>query len=104
MDIAAPATLNINVIIADRTYPMKVKPNEEEVVRNAAKRVNEKVKEFQLQYGTNDKQDFLAMAALMYAVDLFDKEEKTQLGDNKISEKLLQLDQTLDQYLNKSTS
>lgn len=104
MDIAAPATLNINVIIADRTYPMKVKPNEEEVVRNAAKRVNEKVKEFQEQYGTNDKQDFLAMAALMYAVDLFNKEEKNQLGDNKISEKLQQLDQTLDQYLNKSGS
>ena len=46
MDIAAQTALNINVIVADRSYPMKVKPEEEEMVRNAAKEVNERIKEF----------------------------------------------------------
>ena len=99
MDIAAPSALNINVIVADRTYPMKVKPEEEEMVRNAAKEVNEKIKEFQVQYGTNDKQDFLAMTALMYSVDLHSKEEQTQEGDSQLSQKLDQLDKTLDNFL-----
>lgn len=99
MDIATPTNLNINIIVADRTYPMKVKPDEEEIVRNAAKQVNEKVKEFQVQYGTNDRQDFLAMTALTYAVDLHKNEVKAQQGNSQLSSKLDQLDKTLDNFL-----
>ena len=39
--------LNITVIIADRPYRMKINPSEEEKVRNAAKQVNDKLKELQ---------------------------------------------------------
>ena len=62
-------TININLIIADRPYPLKIKQSEEEDIRRAAKEINQKVKDFQQSYSAKDKQDYLAMCALMYAVE-----------------------------------
>ena len=61
--------ININLLIADRPYPLKIKPEEEEMVRKVAKEINEKVKQFQYQYAAKDKQDYLAMCALMLGVE-----------------------------------
>ena len=62
--------IGINVIIADRPYPLKVQKGDEGNIRKAAKMLNQKIKEFQLKYDAKDKQDYLAMSALMYTVDL----------------------------------
>jgi cell division protein ZapA len=91
--------ININVIIADRPYPLKVKPEEEEGIRKAAKRLNERVKEFQNSYEAKDKQDYLAMCALHYAVDLENIEHKLRQQDEVVSEKLQSLDHTLATFL-----
>ncbi|MEX0813256.1 MAG: cell division protein ZapA [Chitinophagales bacterium] len=61
--------ININLLIADRPYPLKIKPEEEEMVRKVAKEINEKVKQFQNRYAAKDKQDYLAMCALMMGVE-----------------------------------
>lgn len=61
--------ININLLIADRPYPLKIKPEEEEMVRKVAKEINEKVKQFQDRYAAKDKQDYLAMCALMLGVE-----------------------------------
>ena len=55
--------LSIKIKIADREYPMKVEPDEEERIRKAGKIVNEKIKLFKSQFGIDDKQDLLAMVA-----------------------------------------
>jgi len=97
-----PNLININVIIADRPYPLKVKPEEEEGIRKAAKRLNEKVKEFQNSYEAKDKQDYLAMCALQYAVELQNVEGRLLQQDEAVSEKLATLDHTLADFLQQS--
>lgn len=91
--------ININVIIADRPYPLRVKPEEEERVRNAARDINNKVKQFQTQYSGKDKQDFLAMASLMYAVEASSFQNKITINDSAFGPKLDELDQLLTQAL-----
>ena len=91
--------ININVIIADRPYPLRVKPEEEERVRNAARDINNKVKQFQTQYAGKDKQDFLAMSALMFAVEASSYQNKTVINDSSFGNRLDELDQLLTKAL-----
>ncbi len=92
--------ININLIIADRSYPLKVRPEEEEVVRKAAKRLNEKVKEFQQQYSAKDKQDYLAMCALMNEVEVMAGKGKGSFDDPALFDKLHELDSLLSETVN----
>ncbi len=55
--------LSIKIRIADREYPMKVDAEEEERIRLAGKKINEKLKLYRDQFGIDDKQDLLAMVA-----------------------------------------
>ena len=55
--------LSIKIKIADREYPMKVEASDEERIRLAGKKVNEKVRLYREQFGIDDKQDLLAMVA-----------------------------------------
>ncbi|MDH5474259.1 MAG: cell division protein ZapA [Cyclobacteriaceae bacterium] len=61
--------LSIKIRIADREYPMKVKPEDEENVRRAGKIINERIKSYREQFGIDDKQDLLAMVAFDSLVD-----------------------------------
>ena len=87
--------ININLLIAGRSYPLKIKPQEEELVRRAAKRVNEKVQEFQEQYAAKDKQDYLAMCALMCEVEVLAGKEKITISDTGFFDKLREIEQML---------
>ena len=62
--------ININVAIAERIYPLRIKTEEEETIRSAARMINEKIKEYHNHYAAKDKQDFLAMLALTLAVEV----------------------------------
>jgi|694.fasta_scaffold62175_3 hypothetical protein len=64
-----PTVININVMLAERLYPLSIEPSEEATVRQAAKMINDKIKSYQQLYAAKDKQDFLAMIALTFAVD-----------------------------------
>lgn len=64
-----PNVININVMLAERLYPLSIEPSEEATVRLAAKMINDKIKSYQQLYAAKDKQDFLAMIALTFAVD-----------------------------------
>ena len=55
--------LSIKIKIADREYPMKVDIEDEERIRLAGKKINEKIKLYRDQFGIDDKQDLLAMVA-----------------------------------------
>lgn len=58
--------LTITVHIAERPYRLKIRREEEEVVRQAVKEINEKIKSYSNTYAFNDKQDLLAMTALHF--------------------------------------
>ena len=55
--------LSIKIKIAGREYPMKVDSEDEERIRLAGKKINEKIKLYRDQFGIDDKQDLLAMVA-----------------------------------------
>ena len=88
--------ININVIIADRPYPLKIQKDEESCVRNAVKLIKDKMMEMQKTYASSDKLDYLAMTALTISVSL----QQIQ-GNDSLStyEKLSQLDAALLLFL-----
>lgn len=92
-------TININVIVADRPYRLKVKPAEEATVRKAAKMIKDKMRELQKQYEVKDKQDFLAMSALMFAVETLNTKNTPPPKHKDLSEKLNQLDGILTEFV-----
>ena len=59
--------ISIKVNIGTRTYPLTVKPEEEDVIRQAAKNINDSIKNRQDNYAVKDVQDLLAMTALQLA-------------------------------------
>lgn len=57
----------INIVIGDRTYRVKVSPEDEEVVRKTLKTINDKLLEFKTQFAGKDMQDYASMVLLWYA-------------------------------------
>ena len=71
--------LAIKVQIAERFYPLKIERREEERIRKAAKLINDKLLQYKQRYTDKDSQDFLAMAALQFVIQLLDCESKQNL-------------------------
>lgn len=91
--------LSIKIKIADREYPMKVKRKDEERLRSAGKLLNEKIKHYREQFGIDDKQDLLAMAAFDCLIDKLADDENLQVIDQTVVEKMNHLNQLVSQAL-----
>ena len=89
--------VQINVMVSDRIYPLKVSESEKEEVVNAVKLVNEKIREYQRMYDGKDKQDYLAMVLLLFAVEHMRNEKKIIIEDSGFEDKLSELEQILSQ-------
>ena len=57
----------VNIIIGDRSYRIKTKPSDEEVIRKTVKMINDKIIEFKTQFAGKDMQDYIAMVIIWYA-------------------------------------
>lgn len=68
--------LAIKLKILDRYYPLKIDWDDEEKLREAAKRINDIVAKYQSRYSNKDEQDFLAMAALQFVTKLVEVEQE----------------------------
>ena len=68
--------LSIKVQIAERFYPLKIKRQDEEKIRQAASLINDKVLKYKQRYTDKDTQDFMAMAALQFVINLIDCEQQ----------------------------
>lgn len=91
--------LSIKIKIADREYPMKVKPDEEARVRTAAKEINERYKNYRQQFGIDDKQDLLAMIAFDCLVEKMRQDEHKGYVDVTVQERITRLNQMLNQVI-----
>ncbi|AWO00933.1 cell division protein ZapA [Chitinophaga alhagiae] len=90
----------VNIVVADRTYRIKIRTEEEEDVRRVMKEVNEKIIEFKAAYAGKDIQDYIAMALIMYATHPATSGGKAQAGVAPfLLEKLQHLDNLLDEHL-----
>mgnify|MGYP001361590721 FL=1 len=83
----------IKLNIGNRVYPLSVDTNQEEILRKAAKQINQMINDYESKYAVRDKQDSLAMCALQilsqsktFSND--DDKEVLEIGDklNKIKE------------------
>jgi cell division protein ZapA (FtsZ GTPase activity inhibitor) len=88
-------TVNINVLIAERLYPLKVTKSDEEKLRYAAKLVNEKIKEYQKLYDGKDKQDYMAMCLLNFVAEQANLHDIAQQDNRLLEEKINQLEEVL---------
>ena len=93
--------ISIKISISDRIYPLKVNTEEEEIVRRAAKVINERIKHYQENYAVRDKQDLLSMALLHYATAALRVESKVQDQDIAVTEKIEELDNLLTNFFSK---
>ncbi len=88
----------INVNIAERFYPLRIdKEDDEERIRKAAKLINDKLFQYKKQFSDKDVQDFLAIAALQFAVKLIELEAKA--GSTDQTGRLEQLNEQLVVFL-----
>ncbi len=59
----------INIIVADRSYRLKIDPTDEEMVRKTMKLINEKIIEFKTNFSGKDMQDYVSMVLLWFATE-----------------------------------
>ncbi|MEQ6167075.1 MULTISPECIES: cell division protein ZapA [unclassified Ekhidna] len=76
------AELSIKIRIGNREYPMRVKAEDEERIRRAGKLLNEKIKNYQNQFGIDDTQDLVAMVAFDCLVEKLKREESSEASDD----------------------
>ncbi|HEX3386429.1 MAG TPA: cell division protein ZapA [Mucilaginibacter sp.] len=93
--------ISIKINIADRVYPLKVNMEEEEIIRRAAKLINDRIREYQENYAVRDKQDLLSMAVLHYATSSLKAEKKVMTEDSDVVDKVYQLDGMLSDFFSK---
>ena len=95
--------LSIKIKIADREYPMKVKPEDEERVRNAGKSINERIRSYRERFGIDDKQDLLAMVAFDCMAEHMKTEKNNSQQKNTLS-KIIQLNNTIEHFIHKQAT
>jgi cell division protein ZapA len=88
---------SIQVMIAGRSYPLKIQAIDEPGIVKVADTLNAKIRQFQSKYAHLDQQDFLSMALLTYAVDFHKVQERRE--DQVVLDKLAQLDTLLEEAL-----
>ncbi len=90
--------LKIRISIADRVYPLTVtSETQEESLREAAKKIDAMIKQYEENYAVRDKQDVLAMCALQFATQSI----HTQLSDNQEVESNTERLERLNENLNR---
>jgi cell division protein ZapA (FtsZ GTPase activity inhibitor) len=87
-----------NIIIGDRTYRLKIEPDDEEKLRKTVKMINDKIIEFRSSFAGKDMQDFVAMVLIWFAT------EQNKSGSEKIklqetSQKLIMFEEMIDKIL-----
>ena len=85
----------VTVVIGDRSYRIKIRPEDEEVVRRTVKTINEKIVEYRAQFSGKDMQDYISMVLIWYATQ---PKENIALTDELV-ESLLKIERQLDEVL-----
>lgn len=95
-----PELITANIVIADRSYRLKIESEEEEVVRKTVKLINEKILEFKTNFAGKDMQDYVSMALLWFATEQ-NKSGTEMITLSETAQKLTALEQHLDKLLEK---
>jgi len=85
----------INIVIGDRSYRIRLKPEDEGTVRSTLKTINDKIIEFKTQFAGKDMQDYVSMVILWFATQAQSGNESSP----EISETLSKLEEQLDRVV-----
>jgi cell division protein ZapA len=88
----------VNIVIADRSYRLKINPTDEETVRKTVKLINDKILEFKSNFAGKDLQDYVSMVLLWFATEQ-NKEGFSVILQSDQTEKLNTLESLLDKVL-----
>jgi cell division protein ZapA len=88
----------VNIVIADRTYRLKISADEEELVRKTGKLINEKIMEFKNDFAGKDMQDYVSMALLWFATEQ-NKAGAEMIKLKETAEKLSSFEKYLDKAI-----
>jgi cell division protein ZapA len=91
------ALIPINIIIGDRSYRIRIKPEDEGAVRSTLKTINDKIIEFKTQFAGKDMQDYVSMVILWYATQTLPQTGNDLSPD--FAETLGRLEEQLDKVL-----
>lgn len=88
----------INLLIADRTYRVKINPKDEEVVRKTAKIINDKIVEYKTYFAGKDMQDYIAMVLVWFATEQ-NAAISNEVNMDNVSSRLQTLEKMIDSAL-----
>lgn len=91
--------LSIKVSIANRTYPLKITVEEEELIRRAAKLINDRIRDYEDNFAVKDKQDVLSMCSLQLATELMKLQLNSVSGFDELEKEIDSLNTILTQTL-----
>lgn len=96
-----PELIPVNIVIADRSYRLKIQAEDEETVRKTAALINDKITEFRNNLAGKDMQDYVAMVLLWFAT------EQSQSGIDlvkwgEVASSLFALEKMMDKALSEN--
>ncbi|MBR2368463.1 MAG: cell division protein ZapA [Alistipes sp.] len=89
--------IKITLTIAGKSYPMTIDAANEELYREAAKRLNEQIADF-ARIPKFDMQDRLALAALRSSILALSSEHHSSLGDEDVDD-LYAIEERIRKYI-----
>ncbi len=91
-----PELIPTNLVIGDRTYRVRIQPQDEEVVRRTIKRVNDKLIEFKTMFAGKDMQDYIAMVLIWLATEQGTPEAAVAVQTEQVSAQLRALEKLIE--------
>ncbi|MEG1837661.1 MAG: cell division protein ZapA [Bacteroidaceae bacterium] len=91
--------IKINLQIADVTYPLFIKSDDEELVRKAGKQINDKLNKYRAHFPNLEPEKFMAMVALDLSTENLRLEKKNDI--EPFAESIKQLTEELEEYFKK---
>ena len=89
----------ISALVGDRSYRIKIRPEDEEVVRRTLKTINDKIIEFKTLFAGMDMQDYIGMVLVWYATEQHAGVAAGMEQEN-IGDQLATIEKLLDGQLN----
>lgn len=91
--------ISIQVQIANRTYSIKVSPEEVAGVQNTVKFISERLEELQKNHAIKDPQDMLAMFALQYTSEQLKRKSVSEADEQEGIQRVKVLQDKLGKYI-----
>lgn len=88
----------ISAVIGDRSYRIKIQPQDEEVVRKTLKMINDKILEFRTLFAGKDMQDYIAMVIIWFATEQL-AQQAAGIEQEGIEERILKIESLLDEMM-----